>query len=363
MTLNPGFLLDVLLGSFVRSVRSDLVTKKQLRGLAARIGPKGELYRGSIAAGILLVAISQPIGWSALLMLPSLSDDPPLVLVCLVAMGLALLSLAQSMNAFEQRSSIDRLAAAIAQRGPQRAHEALAMAGSPAIVRLIQSINHSQRHNAERAAELLDMLAAYAHDQRTPLTRIALRCEQIGDRALREAIELDLEEVTELVDASIACARMQCSATERLRCIDADGLISTLIDNYKDAGSAVVLEGHVGCPIVACPHALRRVLVNLIDNALRYGSDVRLCVRVEARQLILAVRDSGPGIELAEMEAVFAPWYRAPQTALRAPGSGLGLATARRLTLAMRGKLELENRSSGGLEARLTLPLTTENDR
>jgi len=73
--------------------------------------------------------------------------------------------------------------------------------------------------------------------------------------------------------------------------------------------------------------------------------------------VVVAIVDSGPGIVPAEMEAVFAPWYRAPQTAARAPGSGLGLAIARRLTLAMQGELQLENRHSGGLEARLTLPL------
>jgi signal transduction histidine kinase len=72
---------------------------------------------------------------------------------------------------------------------------------------------------------------------------------------------------------------------------------------------------------------------------------------------MLAVVDSGPGIVPAEMEAVFTPWYRAPQTAARAPGSGLGLAIARRLTQAMQGELQLNNRSTGGLEARVTLPL------
>jgi signal transduction histidine kinase len=117
------------------------------------------------------------------------------------------------------------------------------------------------------------------------------------------------------------------------------------------------LDGRLDCPLVTFPHALRRVLVNLIDNALRYGRDVRLCVRVDARRVMLAVVDSGPGIVPAEMEAVFTPWYRAPQTAARAPGSGLGLAIARRLTQAMQGELQLNNRSTGGLEARVTLPL------
>jgi signal transduction histidine kinase len=82
-----------------------------------------------------------------------------------------------------------------------------------------------------------------------------------------------------------------------------------------------------------------------------------LRLRVEAQAVVFAVLDNGPGIEPSQMEAVFAPWYRAPRTAARAPGSGLGLAIARRLTHAMHGELCLENRLTGGLEARLTLPL------
>jgi signal transduction histidine kinase len=204
---------------------------------------------------------------------------------------------------------------------------------------------------------LLQVLAAYAHDQRTPLTRMGIRCELVEDQSVREALQRDLAEMAELVEASLSCAKMQCSAGEQTQHVDADNLLDTLIGDYQDAGRTITLEGRVGRPLVTCPHALRRVLMNLIDNGLRYGDDVRLCVRVEARRLVLAVVDSGPGIVPAQMEAVFVPWYRSPETAARAPGSGLGLAIARRLTRAMCGELQLENRRAGGLEARLSLPL------
>lgn len=211
--------------------------------------------------------------------------------------------------------------------------------------------------HSERVRELLDALAAYAHDLRTPLTRMTLRCVMLEDRELRDAMERDLAEMGDLIEASLACARLQCNVAERPRRIDADGLLDILIGNYRDAGQTVELDGRIGHPLVTYPHALRRVLANLIDNALRYGRDVRLCIQVDGTRVTLAVVDSGPGIAPAEMEAVFNPWYRAPQTSSRATGSGLGLAIARRLTQAMQGELHLENRSSGGLEARLTLPL------
>lgn len=211
--------------------------------------------------------------------------------------------------------------------------------------------------SASAMLEMLHTLAAYAHDLRTPLTRMGMRCDLLEDDALRDALRRDLAEMAELIDGSLACARLQCSAHEPTARVDADGLLGNLIVDYRDAGCAVELEGRVGRPVVMCAHALRRVLTNLIDNALRYGDDVRVCVRIDARRLIFAVVDSGPGIVPAQLDAVFTPWHPAPETAARASGSGLGLAIARRLTLAMRGDLQLENRRGGGLEARVCLPL------
>lgn len=278
----------------------------------------------------------------------------PLLLLIMLAASVAVLA---ALKVCELLVCLKRLTAAIERDAAAGSDEMLSEHGPLAIARLARAINGSVRNRAGRQAELLHTLAAYAHDQRTPLTRIGMRCELLDDDTLRSALSRDLAEMTELVEASLACARMQCSGEEPTRRVDADGLLGALVGDYRDAGCTVELEGQVGRPVVTCPHALRRVLINLIDNALRYGDDVRLCVRIEARRLVLAVVDSGPGIVPAQLDAVFKPWYRAPETAARAPGSGLGLAIARRLTLAMRGDLQLENRRTGGLEARVTLPL------
>ncbi|MFM0501481.1 HAMP domain-containing sensor histidine kinase [Paraburkholderia caffeinilytica] len=350
---------EFLLKSVLRNCTRTAIRSFFRSAAASRADVQSQHCMSATALFGLFVAMIVPNAHAAMLfMRPCHADDTLLLIACLLATGFALLAAALWVHGYEQRSSIARLAAAIEQRSDtDTLQQTFAEFGPPTVVRLVRAMNGAQRRDAERVAELLDVLAAYAHDLRTPLTRMGLRCERLGDGELRDAMERDLAEMGELVEASLACARMQCCAGEPLRRFDADGLLGTLIDNYKDAGRSVELEGQVGCPVVTCPHALRRVLVNLIDNALRYGSDVRLCVRVDAGRVVLAVVDSGPGIVPAEMEAVFAPWYRAPQTAARAPGSGLGLAIARRLTLAMRGELQLENRRSGGLEARVTLPL------
>ncbi|PXX22543.1 sensor histidine kinase [Burkholderia sp. MS455] len=309
-----------------------------------------------LAAGVLLVAERMH---DARAMLPSAL--PPVAgggpLLASAAGILFALAAVLWLRTRKLDARIRQLAAAIENHGVEALPDAPVERGAPSIARLTRAINDAHRQHAERVTELLHVLAAYAHDLRTPLTRMMLRSGMLEDGALRDAMERDLAEMGELVEASLACARLQCSVAEPPRRVDADELLGALVGNYRDAGLTVGLDGRVGHPLVTCPHALRRVLVNLIDNALRYGGDVRLCVRVDARRVMLSVVDSGPGIVPAELEAVFAPWYRAPQTAARASGSGLGLAIARRLTQAMQGELQLNNRSTGGLEARVTLPL------
>ena len=316
--------------------------------------------RFRIRASMVLLAALVVCGW---LVLHDLLAHMPLfaevvvcgVLVC--AAGLAIVAALCMAHIAAVRAAIAALASTIEGLPSEGTARFLPAQGPASVVRLIQSINGARRGCLEREAELLAVQASYAHDLRTPMTRMILRCELVEDETLRNAMERDLDEMRELAEASLACARMQGSAAQPFRHVDADGMLETLVANYRDAGRTVGLEGHIGHSLVTCPHALRRILVNLIDNALRYGSDVRLLVRNEAGRLNLAIVDSGPGIAPAQLESVFLPWYRSPETAGHAPGSGLGLAIARRLALAIRGDLKLENRVEGGLEARLTLPL------
>lgn len=287
------------------------------------------------------------------------AGDRSLLPACVAGAGLLLLNLWLGGLLIAQRHAIERLATALARQAPGGA--ALPEAGPAAVARLAAVLNAARRRDDERATEHLDVQAAFAHDLRTPLTRLGLRCELLADPRLRAAIERDLREMEALVEASIASARTQRGIAETPRRIDADAFLQSLVGDYREAGHAVALDGFVGRTVTACPHGLRRVLANLIDNALRHGDGVGLRVRTDDSHLVLAVVDSGPGIAPADMEKVFTPWYRAPQGSRHGAGtgSGLGLAIARRLALAMRGELQLKNRCGGGLEARLSLPLAT----
>jgi signal transduction histidine kinase len=120
----------------------------------------------------------------------------------------------------------------------------------------------------------------------------------------------------------------------------------------------VQLNGKTGAIIDTRPHALRRVLVNLTDNALKFGGAAEIEVIAHADQsLSLHVLDRGPGIAEGELSEVIKPFYRVESSRNRdTGGTGLGLAIAQQLTIALGGTLTLTNREGGGLSAQLKLP-------
>jgi signal transduction histidine kinase len=129
------------------------------------------------------------------------------------------------------------------------------------------------------------------------------------------------------------------------------------VGDYLDAGRSISIHGKVGATMLTRPHALRRILSNLIDNALKFSDESELLVEtVQDGHVTIAVLDRGPGIPEDELETVFQPFYRVEASRNRdSGGTGLGLAIARQLSLAMNATLSLQNRPGGGLIARLTL--------
>jgi signal transduction histidine kinase len=141
---------------------------------------------------------------------------------------------------------------------------------------------------------------------------------------------------------------------------DLDALLDSIAFDYADGGAAVRFDGAragAGATVRTRPRALRRIVCNLIDNALKYAGDAEVVLDfTQPGGAVIRVLDHGPGIPDAMLDAVFEPFYRLEGSRNRETGgSGLGLAIARQLTTALPGELTLHNRAGGGLEARLVL--------
>jgi signal transduction histidine kinase len=251
-----------------------------------------------------------------------------------------------------------RLADAADAIGPAAGGTALAETGPREVARAATAFNAMQGRIQAHLAERTQILAAISHDLQTPLTRLRLRSELIDDTVLRDKLLADLDAMQALVREGIAYARSAHSGSEAARSVDLHALLDSLVCDYTDAGQPVTLEGAEGLMLETRPQALRRLITNLVDNALKFAGNAQLTAGRGEHGIFIAVRDDGPGIAPEELQAVMQPFYRVENSRSRETGgTGLGLAIAQQLAQALGGRLALRNREEGGLEARLTLPI------
>lgn len=250
-----------------------------------------------------------------------------------------------------------QLANAADTLGPDLRASTLPEDGPLEVARAAKAFNAMQGRINHYMAERMQILAAISHDLQTPITRMRMRADMLDDSEQREKLNHDLKEMEVLVKEGVAYARTLHGTSEPPCALDPDALLESLVFDYTDAGQKLELHGKVGHSITTRPNALRRVLINLIDNALKFSTQVELSAgEGEDGRIIIQVLDNGPGIPEAELEAVFQPFYRVEASRNRdTGGTGLGLAIARQLAQAMNASLSLHNRTAGGLEARLVL--------
>src|SRR5262249_27285158 len=159
------------------------------------------------------------------------------------------------------------------------------------------AFNAMQRRIADFVAERMQILAAVSHDLQTPLTRMRLRVDLMDEGVARDKLHADLDAMQALVKEGIAFARGVDGVSEEPCRTDLHALLGSLVCDYVDAGKPVRLVGSVGRPLQARPHTLRRVVMNLVDNALKFGADTEVVIDgATVARLAVVVRDRGPGI-------------------------------------------------------------------
>lgn len=281
------------------------------------------------------------------------------------ALQLALLAVLASRSGKLISRSIAGLTDAANRLGPDLNAQELPEDGPEEIVQAIRAFKGMQQRFARCTAERVQVLAAISHDLQTPITRMRLRAEMLDSKQDSARLLQDLDTMHGLVEEGVTYARTLHGTTEAPSRIDLGALLQSIVSDYEDAGHPLILDSRIGEPVLTLAHALRRILVNLIDNALKFGNTVQVRTRYESSRLVISVLDDGPGIHADQLEEVFKPFYRAHSHGLpNLKGSGLGLAIARQLAIAMNAELTLANRNEGGLEARLSLahsPLAAPN--
>ena len=249
--------------------------------------------------------------------------------------------LSQAAHAFARGEKVR-----IAEKGPEDVRE------------VTRAFNQMQDQVGRAQEDRARLLAALAHDLRTPITSMRLRVEMLPEGEDRDRLLDSLREMQHLAEATLDFIRG--TTTEQHRRYDLATLLDSLCGDLQEMGLAVHCDDSPRCVLQGQPEAVKRALRNLIENAVNYGDQAEVTLATTDTEAVVTIVDQGPGILEADRERVFEPFYRLEHSRSRETGgAGLGLAIARTLIRGMGGDIRLGAGPGGqGLQVSVTLPKT-----
>ena len=237
--------------------------------------------------------------------------------------------------------------------------EAVPEVGPSEVRRVTSAFNRMHARIYQLIEDRTQALAAVGHDLRTPLARLRLRADRIADASVRSAIESDVAEMSAMVASLLAYLGGE-DEVEPLAVTDLAVLCATLCDDIADRGREGQYDGPAHLELPLRRLTIKRAMVNLVENALHYGTTVSLSLVAEPQRIVLAVEDDGPGIPEASLLRVLDPFVRLDTARGRDTiGLGLGLAIVAKAVAEHDGVLTLSNRAEGGLRAQIVLPIAS----
>ncbi len=285
---------------------------------------------------------------------------PPLALLLIITVGALVTLITAAALARWLTQPLARLSRAAATLGAGERPERLPEHGPQELTGLAQSFNRMVAQVQTLLDDRTVLLSGISHDLRTPLARIelavALACRE-ADPALRAGIERDIATINQLIGQYLEIGRGL--AARKREHTDVCALLAELVADAGRAGHPIEARIGAACRRELDPLALRRIVANLLDNALRYGAGRPVTVRCrgEAGEVTIQVADHGPGIPPEEVETLFRPFHQSDRLRSGATGgSGLGLAVAQQLARTNGWKLGLSPSEGGGTVAELVIP-------
>lgn len=231
---------------------------------------------------------------------------------------------------------------------------------APEIRAVISAFNRLQGRLREMLRARMTLIGGIAHDVRTFATRLRLRVEQIPDAAEQRQAIADIDDMIRLLDDALLSSRAGAGGLSQ-EMVEFAALVQAEADARSVQGDAVdvISEGAAGDAIVLGDRlALRRVIANVVDNAIKYGRLAHVRMSLGPDTIVVTVDDEGPGIPEDQRQAMLEPFNRLETSRNRSTGgAGLGLAVVRSLVEAHDGTIELAAAPTGGTRAIVQLPI------
>lgn len=250
---------------------------------------------------------------------------------------------------------LKQLAQAAQQVGQGLTPQPLPESGAQEIVAVVHAFNQMSADLAANERERALVLAGISHDLRTPLARVRVAAELSADDSLREGLAADVEQMDAVIRQFLDYARLD--EHEAAVPTDMPALVQEVAQRFGRQARSLALDLPPLPLLPVRPLLLKRALANLLDNAVKYGGgEIAVKLQQLENAVVLSVADRGAGIPEAQREAVKRPFVRLESARSDATGSGLGLAIVERVARLHGGEFYLEDRTEGGLLAKLVLP-------
>jgi two-component system, OmpR family, osmolarity sensor histidine kinase EnvZ len=269
----------------------------------------------------------------------------------------ALLAAAAILVISREAHPLKALAQSVEQFGREAAPKPLTPAGAPELRSLISASNAMQTRIAELVRGRTLLLGAISHDLKTYLTRLRLRVEDIPDMGQQARAMRDIDEMTGIIDDALSLAK-GAPSRRRPEAVDLSVLLRDEV-SHRSAQAIRLGDALSQAPagVTGDPAGLRRICANLLDNAASYAKSCDVSLTRNRSTVTLVVDDDGPGIPLADREAVFEPFNRLDASRSRQTGgSGLGLAIVKQIAEAHGGTVSISRSPAGGARVSVTLP-------
>jgi two-component system, OmpR family, sensor kinase len=244
---------------------------------------------------------------------------------------------------------------AVVDRVGKGSFESVKIEGPREIREAAEAVNSMQARINGYVAERTSMLAAIAHDLRTPLARLSFLAVDLP-QSKKVRVTAEIDEMEKMIADTLDFVQNETVKPTREQ-VDLSLLIESVVDDFSDRGFAVTLLESAAVTIDADALMLRRVFSNLLRNAVTYGTKATISLKAANGQAVIEVRDEGPGMTTSEMVRAFDPFYRSETSRNRATGgAGLGLAIAQSGIKAHGGTITLRNGEFRGLVVSINLP-------
>ncbi len=337
----------------------------KLHGLQRRLGHDYRVFPLAGGGGRFGIALPDGTTMSANVLpdppRPPFFGSPWMITLLFAVISVALLglwaarALTAPLSSFARAAesfSIDGDAAPLPERGPEE------------IRSVARALNRLQGRITALIEDRTKMLAAISHDLRTPITRMRLRAEFIEDETYRGRMLADLDQMRAMLESVLSFLRNG-RRLEAMTLTDVASTLQLVADQFCDMGRQVAYDGPAQAMATVRPDDLHRAVTNLVENAMRFGAEATIRLRVTADHFTIDVEDDGPGISDAHKQDMLEPFVRGDEARNMddATGFGLGLSITNAIVRAHGGTLSLQDRQPHGLIVRLRLPVRQQGKR